>query len=309
MLLLITTYIIPQMKRRSFLQTAAGAAVGFSAAALEKSFGESTSDVLHIAVNEFTANNLYGRDHKNYRDHLAELKTVGASGLELMVSTAASLEKQAKQFQDNGLELRSVYTGGNFFDEKRVRAETDRFVKLGEAAKKFGTKIIVFNADPKTGKSDAELELQSQSIDKAGAELAKIGITLALHYHTTELEFGGREFHHLLCGTDPKHLSLCLEEHWSYRACGNSQVALFDHFKLYKARIVEVHLRQSVKGIWSETFGDGDIDNIKLAAALKTLPVYPHVVVEQCAENGTPQTIEAGEVFKQSFAYIRKIFG
>jgi inosose dehydratase len=298
------------MQRRSFLQTAASAAVGFSAAAvLNNSFGESPADVLHIAVNEFTANNLYGRDRKNYRDHLTELKTVGASGLELLVNTAASLEGQAKKIQDEGLELRSIYTGGNFFNEKRIPAETDRLVKLGETAKKFGTKIIVFNADAKSGKSDAELELQSQSVDKVGAELAKIGIALALHYHTTELEFGGREFHHLLCGTDPKHLFLCFEEHWSYRACGNSQTAMFDHFKLYKDRIAEVHLRQSIKGVWSETFGDGDIDNVKLAAALKTLPVYPHVVIEQCAERGTPQTIEAGEVFKQSLAYIRKIFG
>ena len=145
-------------------------------------------------------------------------------------------------------------------------------------------------------------------MDILGAGWKKFGITLAFHYHTTELEFGGREFHHVLCGTDPDNVSLCFEQHWSYRACGNSQVAVFDHLKLYGDRSVAVHLRQSVNNVWSETFGDGDIDNVRLAAGFKKLPKMPHVVLEQAPENGTPKTLAPAEVLRRSAEYVRRVF-
>ena len=296
------------MQRRTFLQTAA-MGVGFCAAQsilAQESLGPAR---LHVAVNQFTANNIYQRDGKNFLEHLDELKSVGVDGLEPTAGDAKGLESIGKRLKDHGLELRSVYTGGALFEESAAQGEFSRIAGLAEKAKELGTKIIVLNPNPKQGKSDAELLLQSKNVDRLGAELAKIGVNLAFHYHTTELEFGGREFHHLLCGTDPKHFSLCLEQHWSYRASGNSQVALFDHLKLYGDRVTEVHLRQSSGGVWTETFGDGDIDNAKLAADLKKLGTVPHFVLEQAAENGTPKTLEAKEVFRQSLEYIRRVFG
>jgi inosose dehydratase len=226
-----------------------------------------------------------------------------------MVGTAAELENIGKRLKDHGLEFRSIYVDGNLHDAAVADKEIDRLRSVGEKAKELGVKIFIYNAAPKHEKNENELILQSQNVNKLGNELAKLGINLSLHYHTTELEFGGREFHHLLCGTEPKNLSLCLEQHWSFRACGHSQLAVFDHFKLYADRITAVHLRQSVDKIWSETFGDGDIDNTKLAAALKTLKTPPHFVLEQAAEKGTPKTLPAKEVFQQSLEYIRRVFG
>jgi inosose dehydratase len=303
------------MQRRSFLQSSLLHAAAFGAAGVfvsQKNLEaqEKTNSVrLPIAVNQYTANNLYQRDGKNFLDQLDELKSVGVDGLEPSVGTANELENIGKRLKDHGLEFRSIYVGGNLHDAATAEQEKTRLRAVGEKAKELGTRIIVYNAAPKKGKTDAELSFQSQNVDQLGAELAKIGVTLALHYHTTELEFGGREFHHLLCGTDPKHLSLCLEQHWSYRASGNSQLALFDHLKLYSHRISMVHLRQSVGNVWSETFGDGDIDNVKLAAGLKALPTQTHFVLEQAAENGTPKTLSAKEVFQQSIEYIRRVFG
>ena len=48
-------------------------------------------------------------------------------------------------------------------------------------------------------------------------------------------------------------MKLCLDTHWIYRGAGNSNVALFDILKLYGDRVVSLHLRQSVGGVWSET--------------------------------------------------------
>lgn len=68
-------------------------------------------------------------------------------------------------------------------------------------------------------------------------------------------------------------MSLCLDVHWAYRGSGNSQVALFAIIKLYGHRIAELHIRQSRGGIWSETFGEGDIDYTRLTRELWSMHV------------------------------------
>jgi inosose dehydratase len=139
------------------------------------------------------------------------------------------LENIVKKLKDNGLESRSIYISGNLHDSKVAAREFSRLRTVSEKAKELGSEYAVFNPAAKRGKSDAELKLQTGNVDKLGAELAAIGIKLAFHYHTVELEFAGREFYHLLNNTDPKNLSLCLEQHWSYRGAGNSQIALLEY--------------------------------------------------------------------------------
>jgi inosose dehydratase len=119
-------------------------------------------------------------------------------------------------------------------------------------------------------------------------------VTLAYHNHDIELRNAAREFHHMITGTDPANVSLCLDAHWIYRGSGNSSVALFDVLKLYGNRVREVHLRQSVRNIWSETFGEGDIDYAAFAQRLLDVGAKPHLVLEQAPENGTPKTMGRG---------------
>ena len=294
------------MKRRQFLTTAL--AVTGAALATETLFAQEKKR-LHVAINQFTCNNIYRREDIDFWTRLDELKSVGVDGIEATLGTAADAENIGKRLADHGLAMRSVYTGINAHDENAAEAEIARVLALGEKAKSVGTEIIVFNPAAKSGKTDAELIFQSKNLDTVGAGLKKIGLAFAFHYHTTELEFGAREFHHILCGTDPANVSLCFEQHWSYRGSGNSQVAVFDHLKLYGDRSVEVHLRQSIGGVWSEAFGDGDIDNVRLAAGFKKLAKMPHVVLEQAAQGGTPKTMPPVEVFRQSVDYIRRVFG
>ena len=264
---------------------------------------------LHVAVNQYTCTHVYKREDIDFWTRLDEIKSAGIDGFEATFGSAGDVAAIGQRLADHGLMMRSIYAGGNLHDENVAEEEIARLLKIGENAKPFGTEILVINPAVKREKSDAELILQSKNMDILGAGLKKMGISLALHYHTSELEFGGREFHHLLCGTDPKNVSLCFEQHWSYRACGNSQVAVFDHQKLYGDRSVEVHLRQSINNVWSETFGEGDIDTVRLAAGFKKLIKMPHVVIEQAPEKGTPKTMSPVEVLRQSANYVRKVFG
>ena len=294
------------MKRRQFL-TSALAATGAALAA--KSLFAQNNQRLSLAVNQYTCETVYRRDNIDFWTRLEEIKNAGLDGIEVTLGNADNAAATGKRLADNGLGMHSIYASGNLHDENTAEKEITRLLQIGEKAKNFKTAILVFNPAPKQGKSDAELIRKSKSMDTLGAGLKKMGITLAFHYHTTELEFGGREFHHILCGTNPENVSLCFEQHWSYRASGNSQVAVFDHLKLYGSRSTEVHLRQSKDNIWTETFGDGDIDNVRLAAGLKKLPKLPYIVIEQAPENGTPKTLAPGEVLRLSAEYVRKMFG
>ena len=71
---------------------------------------------------------------------------------------------------------------------------------------------------------------------------------------------------------------------------------------------VELHIRQSVNGVWSETFGAGDIDYQRFANELKTMNMRPHLVIEQCIETKTPNTMDGKEAHIKDLVMIKKIF-
>jgi inosose dehydratase len=149
---------------------------------------------------------------------------------------------------------------------------------------------------------------QAEALDTLGRKLAALGLVLSYHNHDAELRNAAREFHHMMVGTDPKLVTLCLDAHWIYRGSGNSAVALFDVVKLYGPRVTELHLRQSVKGTWTESLEDGDIDYPALAKHLAGLGLKPHLVVEQAVEQGSPKTMNAVEAHRRSVEYARRVF-
>ena len=284
--------------RREFL-----AGMGLSAAALLWNGSLRAADVPagegpHVAINQWSVGAMRGRDKKRpgmpLDEELAELAACGINGLEAGLQTPEQAEALASQLAKHGLQMRSIYTGSELLDPAAAEKEIARIVALAERAKALGTKIIVTNPSPlpnRRGKTDAQLKAQAAGLNRLGRELAALGVTLAYHNHNVELEHAAREFHHMLLGTEPGCMSLCLDAHWVYRGAGHSQVALFDVVKLYGPRIAELHLRQSQGNIWSETFGDGDIDYRALWKTLIEIGVKPLLVLEQGPENGTPQTI------------------
>jgi inosose dehydratase len=271
---------------------------------------------LHVSINKWSVDTVRGRDKQkasvSFDEELAGLAACGLNGLEPGLGSADQVGPLFAQLKKHGLELRSIYTGSAVVDRAKVGKEVERIVALAKCAKEVGTKIIVTNPSPlgtPQGKSDEQLKTQAAALDKLGHELAAIGVTLAYHTHDVELQHAAREFHHMMLATDPRALSLCLDTHWVYRGAGNSQVALFDVVKLYGSRIAELHLRQSTGNIWSETFGDGDIDYRELVKRLVAAGVRPHVVLEQGPEGATPQTLGPAAVHQRSVAYVREVFG
>lgn len=240
---------------------------------------------------------IYQRQNRNWADHLPEiLAAVQQSGLrtwEQPVDSAAAADSLGQLAAVHDLQLLSIYAGG-VMHTGDWEAVVDHILQQAGWMKPHGTRIVVVNPDPiawgqPLAKDDPQLRIQLKAMQSLGRQLAAEGFELAYHTHDPEMLHGAREFHHMMLHTDPATVGWCLDSHWIWRGCGNSQVALNDCIHLYGNRIRSVHLRQSHGGVWDETFGaEGDIDHAGLRAKLLEIEFVGPLILEQAFEEGTP---------------------
>lgn len=285
-------------------------------ASLASSLKANASEVPHIATNTYPWSTFARREGEKLTLHtdslLSDIANTGIAGYEPIINSPDEFVGLAERLQKHQLEMRSLYVNSTLHDKSQVEASVASVVAIATAAKALGTKIIVTNPSPiKWGgdenKSDEQLKLQAESLDYIGEQMRKNGQYLAYHNHDAELRQGAREFHHMLTATNPDNVKFCLDSHWVFRGCGNSQVALFDAVQHYADRIVELHLRQSKNGVWTEAFStDGDIDYARLFQTLSDREVYPHLVLEQAVESGSPNEHSVTEAHRLGSDNLRK---
>ena len=259
---------------------------------------------------------IYSRQNQTWSEHLAEiLPVVRAAGLQTWEQTVES-EAEAAALgalaAANDLQLASIYAGG-ILHAADWPATVDGIVQKALWMKPHGTRIVVVNPDPiawgqPLAKDDGQLQTQLHALKKLGAELSREGLALAYHTHDPEMLHGAREFHHMMLNTDPAEVGWCLDTHWVWRGCGNSQLALDDLIALYGRRIRSLHLRQSHHGVWDEAFGDGDISHDHLVACLKSIGFEGPLLLEQAYEEGTPTALDSLQTHQVGKISLQKIF-
>jgi len=310
--------LMKPMNRRGFLGKA-GVATGLFAleAGARAGAGAAEAGRLHLATNEYPWSVFYQRES---RDFAASLDTVlgevarsGINGYEPLLPSPDQIDRFAGLLKKHNLEMRSLYVNSVLHRAEEAEKSIRHILGIAEKAKAIGTKVIVTNPSPigwgsSENKTDDQLRVQAQSLDSLGKQLGGLGLVLAYHNHDIELRAAAREFHHMMVGTDAKHVSLCLDAHWVYRGSGNSSVALFDILKLYGARVTELHIRQSRDNIWTEVFGDGDIDYTAVVRYLLSIGIKPHLVLEQAIEKESPKTLDALEAHRRSCENARRVF-
>jgi inosose dehydratase len=273
---------------------------------------------MHIATNTYPWGTFAKRDAQTFKLHsdeaLAAIASCGLKGYEPAITSPAEFDGLGGRLKAHGLEMRSLYVNSTLHEDSQAAASIASVTAIAQRAAELGCQIIVTNPSPlkwggSESKSDAQLVTQAKALEQLGAELRKLGISLAYHNHDMELRNGAREFHHMLTATSPENVKFCLDAHWVFRGCGDSQVALFDVLELYGSRVIELHLRQSAGGVWTEVFtGAGDIDYARLASWLHTHSLKPHLVLEQAVEKGSPHTMDAVKAHQQSVENTRVVF-
>jgi len=301
--------------RRAFLRGTALAAAALSAGS-GSGLGADRRR-LRLSTNAYSWHVFYQREGRDFNASLDEgFQDVLASeidGYEPGVGGVEELRRLLPALRRHGLEMPSIYVNSTLHEAAEAERSIAQVLAVAREVRPVGARIIVTNPNPirwggPENKSDDQLRTQAAAMDRLGKELAALKMTLAYHNHDIELRQAAREFHHMMSGTDPRYVSLCLDAHWVYRGSGNSSVALFDVVKLYGDRVKEIHLRQSQNGVWSETLGPGDIDYEALARALAKKQAKPNLVLEVGVEPGTPKTMSPVAAHRQSAEYARRVF-
>ncbi|WDI43941.1 sugar phosphate isomerase/epimerase family protein [Bremerella sp. P1] len=305
------------LSRRAFTQQAAALAACSPFLATSSLLKAAEAADVPIFTQQYPWGTFYRRSKKDASDlntMLAEVKSCGLVGYEPIAGSPQQMKTIAEAAKKHDLKVESLYVNSTLHDPAQAAASIQSVLDIAAAAKDAcGTRIIVTNPSPiqwggKQNKSDEQLRTQAESLDQLGAQLRKNGQQLAYHNHDIELREGARELHHMLASTDPNNVKFCLDAHWIFRGCGNSEVAVFDVARLYKNRIVELHLRQSHDGVWDEAFGSGDINYDQLADMLLDLDTPPLLVLEQAVEGQSPNTATAVEAHTVGREYAQKTF-
>jgi sugar phosphate isomerase/epimerase len=216
-------------------------------------------------------------------------------------------ERVVKLTRQHKLSMPSVYVGGSLIDRERADRTIAKALEIGGVCQEFGCKAIVNNPDtkPQNGrKTDEELAFQAGSLNRMGRALAERGFELRVHHHTAELVEDSREWRHILQNTDPKYVTLCLDlEHAQHGGVDPNAM-----LREAGSRTTEVHVRNKIGEVPTESFGDGDIDHHKIAATLKQLKLQPLVVIELAYHLDTPITRLFKDNVRLSRIYAEKVF-
>jgi inosose dehydratase len=301
------------MNRRTFLLNTTAAGVALAAQPLQAAATRPP-----ISTNTYPWGTFAKREGKSFDLHtdasLAAIASAGIAGYEPIINAPAEFDGLGARLKQHGLQMPSLYVNSSLHDEAGAAGSLASVLAIARRAVELGTRIIVTNPSPirwggPENKTDAQLVTQAKALDQLGAGLRKLGLTLAYHNHDAELRLGAREFHHMLTATNQANVKFCLDAHWVFRGCGDSQVALFDALEQHGDRIVELHLRQSRGGAWTEVFtADGDIDYARLGAWLQARKLKPLLTLEQAVEAGSPKTLDAVAAHRQSLANARRLF-
>lgn len=209
--------------------------------------------------------------------------------------------------KQNGLRLPSAYVGGPMHERRLAENTIAQSLEVAALLKDYGCRAIVNNPDPKPGgapKSDAELAVQVEMLNRLGQELAQRGCLLCVHAHAPAMADNAREWRYNLHHTNPKYVWICLDVDWVYQG-GQDPMSLL---REAGRRVGILHLRNSRHKVWLESFGDGDIDYRKIAAFLDDEKLEPLLVVELAYMPNTVVTRPLEEDLRLSRAYAERVF-
>ena len=230
----------------------------------------------------------------------------GFAGWEPFVATPADMDRIALLAARHGLNLLSIFVSGPLHDPAKMATTEARILDICRSAAGHGCRfVMIYPAG--APKSDDELTTQARALDRIAGALQPLGLTLCYHPEEPEMRLAAHEFHHMMLGTDPALVRLCLDPDTNWRGAGGSMLAVLDVVRLYGARTVALHIRQSQGGIWAETVGEGDLAYPLIVQALRKAGARPLLVVEHAYDPATPRTLDPVTAHRRSCDYVRTV--
>lgn len=209
--------------------------------------------------------------------------------------------------RSNHLSMPSVYVGGTLHEAKLADAAIQRALEIAEICRPFGCEAVVTNPSPKpagAAKTDGELRIETESLNRMGRALLEKGFQLRVHHHTPEMMNNAREWRYILNNTDRRYATLCIDIDWVHQG-GQDPLALL---REAGQRVSEIHVRNSKDKLWLEAVEDGDVDYKQVAKYFADAGIYPLIVVELAYRENTVVTRPLVDDLKRSRLYTERVF-
>ena len=297
------------MTRRDWMTLAAASPLAAATAnAKTKGYAPRIACACYVFEQDYAKRNQKTIDHVDAI--FATFQQAGYHAVELMSGyfPAGGSDRTLALLDQHGLIMPICYIGGPMHDD-RAQSTIDAALALAARVKPHKhVEAISFNCDPKpdhTAKTDAELKVEAQALERLGAALGREGLRLLVHQHAPEMANHSREWRYFVNNTTAKNVGLCLDTHWVYRG-GDDVMQILGEAG---PRLGDMHLRNSRGGVWLEELADGDIDYSAVAAELKQLKYRGWLSVELAWDANTQFTRDLGENLRRSREYAERVFG
>ncbi len=241
---------------------------------------------------------------------LDEVKAAGFTAIEGRLDffdTPEHTERTRKLLAKHQLALAGVYTKGLFHEKSQAERDIAAILETVARIQTQPPPYLDLNPLPLSenrGKTDDQLATQVKMVNVLGRKLASRGMPLLLHQHDPEMRENAREWRYEVAHVDPNAVGFCLDVHWAYRG-GQDPLTLV---RLAGRKLKALHLRNSRDGIWTESFGPGDVDHVPIARHLREIGFDGWLVLELGHENGTKITRSLVENARISREYIESVF-
>lgn len=240
----------------------------------------------------------------------AEARSAGFDAVEGMLHWFDSDEaatRIAGLLDKHGLRMVGVYSGGVFHDEQEGRTTIQSILDRIERVNDCGLEFVNVNPNPlpeKAAKTPEQLTIQTDMLNRLGRRLSERDLKLLIHNHDAEIMHGAAEYRYQLGHLDPAVVGLCVDTNWIYRGGADPLALLKESGRLVRA----LHVRNSVDGVWSESFGPGDIDYQPIARHLRRIGFDGWLILELAHEPRTTITRPLSENARLGRIYLESIF-
>jgi inosose dehydratase len=240
-----------------------------------------------------------------YMHHaVADIGAAGYEGVEMfdgnLVEFADRPEALSGSLRDAGLELVSVYSGGNFIYPEILPDELDRIRRSADLAARFGVQRLVIGGGARraAGTQDGDYGRLADALNQVTDIAEAAGLQASYHPHLTSIVESPEELDRLLPHT---RIGFCPDV--AHLAAGGGDPAAI--IRAYGDRINHVHLKDLTRAsVTFQPLGAGELDLAGIVAALRETGYDGWLMVELDDYAGDPKdaAVSSGETLRRLLA-------
>ena len=252
--------------------------------------------VVGDATGVTSVKDLYYRANGSMEQAITDIAAAGYAGTELFDGNLVPYADRPQELRDllqrAGLELVSVYTGGNFIYDEILPEELHRIRRAAELAAAVGAQRLVVGGGARraAGTQDADYERLGSALDQVTDIAEEHGLTASYHPHLTTIVESPDELARLLPRT---RMGFCPDT--AHLAAGGGDPAAL--IRQYPDRIGHVHLKDlRLDPLQFLPLGRGMLDFADILQAVQEAGYDSWLIVELDDYDRDPR--EAAEISK-----------